>query len=116
MPEFELSLVVLKKRVVPPLRLDLSNKLPIGAPAAAGSSSDGGNTSQISLGIDFTFNTIKDVKRVTWKEDAPWYREISDGFSWLCYCHNVKCFAHKQLVVINKAYGVLSIKKELPNM
>ena len=40
----------------------------------------------ISLGIDFTFNTIKNVKKVNWKEDAPWFREISDGLSWMCYC------------------------------
>lgn len=40
------------------------------------------------LGIDFTFNTIKDVKKVNWKESAPWYREIYDGFCWLAYCNN----------------------------
>ena len=46
---------------------------------------------KVSLGIDFTFNTIKNVKKVTWKEEAPWYREISDGFCWLAYCYNPKC-------------------------
>ena len=40
------------------------------------------------LGIDFTFNTIKDVKKVTWKDSAPWFREIFDGFCWLAYCEN----------------------------
>jgi|Transcript_26337 hypothetical protein len=40
------------------------------------------------LGIDFTFNTIKDVKKVSWKDSAPWYREIYDGFCWLAYCQN----------------------------
>jgi hypothetical protein len=39
-----------------------------------------------ALNLDFTFNTIKDVKKVTWKNEAPWYREISDGFCWMCYC------------------------------
>jgi len=39
-----------------------------------------------SFDIDFTFNTIKDVKKVTWKESAPWFREIYDGFCWLAYC------------------------------
>ena len=68
---------------------------------------------QLSLGIDFTFNTIKNVKKVNWKEDAPWYREISDGLSWICYCQNPKCLAYKQMVVINKGYGVYSIKKEM---
>ena len=43
---------------------------------------------KLSVGIDFTFNTIKDVKKVTWKEDAPWFREITDGFCWIAYCHN----------------------------
>lgn len=41
-----------------------------------------------NLDIDFTFNTIKDVKKVSWKESAPWYREIQDGFCWLAYCQN----------------------------
>lgn len=40
------------------------------------------------MDIDFTFNTIKDVKKVSWKESAPWFREIQDGFCWLAYCHN----------------------------
>ena len=46
---------------------------------------------KVSLGIDFTFNTIKNVKKVNWKEEAPWYREISDGFCWLAYCYNEQC-------------------------
>jgi hypothetical protein len=43
---------------------------------------------KLSKGIDFTFNTIKDVKKVSWKNEAPWFREITDGFCWLAYCHN----------------------------
>jgi hypothetical protein len=46
------------------------------------------NSNQKSFDIDFTFNTIKDVKKVSWKESAPWYREIYDGFCWLAYCQN----------------------------
>jgi hypothetical protein len=60
---------------------------------------------KISLGIDFTFNTIKNVRKVTWKEDAPWFREISDGFSWIAYCHNSKCKANGELVVINRGFN-----------
>lgn len=40
------------------------------------------------MGIDFTFNTIKNVKKVSWKDSAPWYREIEDGFCWFAYCNN----------------------------
>lgn len=43
---------------------------------------------QLAREIDFTFNTIKDVKKVNWKDDAPWFREIEDGFCWIAYCHN----------------------------
>jgi hypothetical protein len=50
---------------------------------------------QITLGIDFTFNTIKNVHKVTWKNECPWYREIKEGFSWFCYCLNTKCEAYK---------------------
>jgi len=42
--------------------------------------------SQIKL--DFTFNTIKNIKKVEWKHQAPWYREITDGFCWIAYCQN----------------------------
>ena len=66
-----------------------------------------------ALGIDFSFNTIKDVKKVNWKEEAPWFREISDGFCWLCYCMNENCRAYKELVVINRGYRYLNIKDEI---
>ena len=40
---------------------------------------------KIKLGIDFTFNRIKDVKRVDWSEQAPTFREVEDGMCWLGY-------------------------------
>ena len=67
----------------------------------------------VSLGIDFSFNLIKSVKKVTWKDEAPWFREISDGFCWLCYCKNPNCIAFNELVVINRGYCMLAIDKEL---
>lgn len=88
--EYELSLVVMQKKKVPTLNLNAQKfaHLPISNP-------DLHSQAQVSLGIDFTFNTIKNVKKVTWKDDAPWFREISDGFCWLCYCQNPKCLAYK---------------------
>ena len=68
---------------------------------------------QISLGIDFTFNTIKNVKKVMFKQESPWFREIKDGFNWFCYCVNQKCEVYRQLVVINRGYSTLSMKREL---
>lgn len=68
------------------------------------------------LEIDFSFNTIKDVKKVRWKKEAPWYREIGDGFCWLCYCMNEQCYANKELVVINRGYMYLNIRDELTKL
>ena len=45
-----------------------------------------------------------------WQEEAPWYREIADGFCWLCYCENSHCAAYRQLVVINRGYGRFNYK------
>lgn len=53
-----------------------------------GNISAGQRSNNERVGIDFTFNTIKDVKKVSWKESAPWFREINDGFCWLAYCEN----------------------------
>lgn len=43
---------------------------------------------RVSVGLDFTFNALRNVKRVAWKNDAPWFREITDGMSWFAYCKN----------------------------
>ena len=52
-------------------------------------------TKKISVGLDFTFNTLRNVKRVPWSEEAPWFREVSDGLNWLGYCKNPECAAHR---------------------
>ncbi len=57
---------------------------------------------KLSLGIDFSFNTIKNVKKVGWKESAPWYREVTDGLAWFCYCRNVRCELANDLFIVNK--------------
>lgn len=112
MSEYEMKLIVMKKKkTVPTLNFQSQSSMRLPAPNL-----DLNNSFQLSLGIDFTFNTIKNVKKVNWKEDAPWFREISDGFCWLCYCQNPKCFAFKQLVVINRGYGVFSFKKDVPTL
>lgn len=50
------------------------------------------------------------MQKVNWKSEAPWYREISDGLSWIGYCFNSQCEAYKEMVVINRGYSAFSIK------
>lgn len=75
--------------------------------------SGAGNSPAICLGIDFTFNSIKNVQKVTWKNEPVWYREIKEGFSWFCYCMNTRCQVYKQLVVLSRGYTIISLKKDL---
>ena len=75
--------------------------------------SPSGLSGGIQLGIDFTFNTIKNVQKVNYQIENPWYREIKDGFNWFCYCLNTKCKVNRQLVVLNRGYSILSLHKEL---
>jgi hypothetical protein len=61
---------------------------------------------KLSVGIDFTFNTIKNVKKVQWKDEAPWFREVSDGFCWLAYCHNNDLSYDQAVAATKRAEGV----------
>ena len=40
----------------------------------------------ISLGLDFTFVTLCNLRTVKWQRQAPWYRSIEDGLCWFGYC------------------------------
>ena len=72
-----------------------------------------GERSKLRFGIDFSFNIIKDVKKMGWKESAPWYRELSDGLSWFCYCRNAKCEIADQLFIIHKGFGHFYFEKDI---
>ena len=63
--------------------------------------------------LDFTFNTIKDVKKVDWKQQAPWYREITDGFCWLAYCDNTTLSANHLVQANLKALHGPNAKPDL---
>ena len=52
---------------------------------------------------------------MSWKdeENVPSHREISDGLSLFVYCKNKNCIIFKQMFILNKAYGVFKIDKEI---
>ena len=57
---------------------------------------------QVSIGMDFTFNNIKDIKKFRWDSEAPDFREITDGLSFFYYCLNPVCKLFNQLFVFNR--------------
>jgi hypothetical protein len=73
-------------------------------------------SNRVSVGLDFTFNALRNVHRVGWKQDVPWYREITDGMSWFAYCKNHSCHAFKQMFIISKGYGIFKMSKDIPDI
>ena len=63
--------------------------------------------------MDFRFNQLRQVKKVQWKEEAPWYCEVQDGLSWFGYCHNKQCKAFKNLFTVNRGYGIFKLDQEI---
>jgi hypothetical protein len=93
LPNQEMSLVAVEKKLIPKHRRckTTSTNVPTLDLLSDGSRNLESSTStgeRLSLGMNFSFNVVKDVRKVKWKKEAPWYREISDGFSWVCYCRN----------------------------
>jgi hypothetical protein len=58
----------------------------------------------LKIAIDFTFNIIKQVKKVEWDEEAPIFWEVRDGLSLFSYCINPDCKIHKEMFVSNIGY------------
>jgi len=71
---------------------------------------------KLNLGIDFSFNSIKNVKKSDWKATAPWYRAVSDGLSWICYCRNQECTINNQVFIINRGYGHYYLHSEIKHI
>ncbi len=54
-----------------------------------------------SIGIDFSFNILKDIKKIEFCENAPSFREATDGLNIFCYCKNKSCKIIDELFVVN---------------
>ena len=57
--------------------------------------------SKFKLGLDFSFNYLKSLKKVDWDDSAPTNREITDGLFLICYCQNKECEIFNQMFVHN---------------
>ena len=68
---------------------------------------------KFSLGINLSFNSIKLVNKTSWKQSAPWYREVTDGASWICYCYNPDCSIFNQMFIVKKGYGHFHLHIEM---
>lgn len=46
------------------------------------------DNSLVSIGVDFSFHIIKDIKKEIFSKEAPWYNKPSDGLNWFISCQN----------------------------
>lgn len=61
------------------------------------------NKKKCSIEIDFSFNYLKEIKKIEYQESAPDHREASDGINFICYCENKKCKIFKEMFIVK--YG-----------
>lgn len=52
-----------------------------------------------SVGIDFSFNILKNVNKIDFCLEAPSFCEASDGLNVICYCRNIDCHIYNELFV-----------------
>lgn len=52
-----------------------------------------------SIGIDFSFNLLKNINKINFSEEAPSFREASDGLNLICYCRNNCCRIQNDMFV-----------------
>ena len=44
-----------------------------------------------SIGINLNFNSLKNISKIKYSEEAPNHREAKDGLNFLCYCVSILC-------------------------
>ncbi len=68
------------------------------------------------IGLNFRFNYLKEVNKISFNENAQKYRECSDGINLFYFCINQNCSLFNQYFVINIGYGIFNILKQINNV
>ena len=64
---------------------------------------------KLNFGLNFNFNFFKNMNKISFQQNAPSYRECSDGLNVFCYCKNEQCQIYNELFVINFGYGPFNL-------
>lgn len=75
---------------------------------------DIGSSEQI--GLNFRFNYLKDVSKISFNKNAPEYCECSDGINLFAFCFNQECLLYNKYFVVNLGYGLFNILKRSKNI
>ena len=62
------------------------------------------------IGLDFKFNVMNNLKKIqNYENNAPSYRNVSDGLNFFIYCLNKECLIYNNYFTVNKGYGSFNI-------
>ena len=65
---------------------------------------------QCYIGLDFKFNIMRNFKKLDkYDNNAPSYRNVSDGLNLFIYCLNKKCELYNNYFIVNVGYGNFDI-------
>ena len=53
------------------------------------------------------------MKKVNWRTDGRWYRQVHNGLNWFAYCKNRQCQVYNELFVVNRGCGIFKLEQEL---
>ena len=68
------------------------------------------------IGLNFRFNYLKEINKISFNENAPNYCECSDGINLFLFCFNQDCSLYNKYFVINIGYGVFDIFNQIKNI
>ena len=69
-------------------------------------------SSSEQIGLNFRFNYLKDVSKISFDKNAPKYCECSDGINLFVFCFNRECLLFNKYFVVNLGYGLFNILKQ----
>ena len=64
------------------------------------------------IGLNFHFNYLKEVNKISFNDNAPAYCECSDGINLFAFCFNQECPLYDKYFVFNLGYGIFNILKQ----
>ena len=68
---------------------------------------------KLQMGLNFKFNYLKNISKISFNQNAPTYCECSDGINLFAYCRNTNCQLFNNLFIKVLGYGVFDIMREI---
>ena len=68
---------------------------------------------KLQMGLNFKFNYLKNISKISFNQNAPTYCECSDGINLFAYCRNTNCQLFNNLFIKVLGYGIFDIMREI---